>query len=85
MEEIEIISKDGVVDKVNLITYLMSDDGGKQYIVYSKNENYDGTNDKIIYISILQSSDNGLCISEISDDEEWKDVQKLLRKVANIS
>ncbi len=84
MEEIELVTKDGVI-KVNLITYLTSDDASKHYVVYSKGEKYGDSNDKIVYISIIEYKDNGLFISEITDDEEWKNVQKLLRRIANVS
>lgn len=86
MEEtykIEIVNSAGAVEEVNLITYLVSDDSVRQYIVYSKGENYGDSSDRIIYVSKFQNKDNVLCISEISDDVEWNEVQKLLRRIAN--
>lgn len=80
---IEIVTSDGILESVNLITYLMSDDGVRQYVVYSKNETIGDGDDRIIYISKLFNRENVLHISEISDDVEWNEVQKLLRRIAN--
>lgn len=80
---IEIITPEGILESVNLITYLLADDGVRQYVVYSKNESIGDSDDRIIYISKLYNKDNVLYISEIVDDVEWTEVQKLLRRIAN--
>lgn len=80
---IEIVTPDGTVEKVNLITYLLSDDGNKQYIVYTKSENYGIEDDRIIYIYRFHNIDNVLSVTEITDDDEWNEVQRLLRRIAN--
>jgi len=80
---IEIITPEGILESVNLITYLLADDGVRQYVVYSKNESIGDSDDRIIYISKLYNKDNVLYISEIVDDVEWNEVQKLLRRIAN--
>ncbi len=80
----EIVSQDGNIIKVNVITCLNSDDNIRQYIVYTKNESPENMeNEKIIYVSKLHNKNNILSISEINDDVEWNEVQKLLRKIAN--
>ncbi|MBR6949787.1 MAG: DUF1292 domain-containing protein [Bacilli bacterium] len=80
---IEIVTPNGYVDTVNLITYLVSDDGVRRYVVYSRNEVYENESDRIIYISRLTENDNILNVSEIEDDVEWNEVQRLLRRIAN--
>ena len=50
-KKIEIITPEGILESVNLITYLISDDGVRQYVVYSKNETIGDGDDRIIYIS----------------------------------
>jgi len=80
---IEIVMPNGNVDNVNVITYLVSDDGVRQYVVYSKNESYGDNGDKIIYISKILNNSDVLYVSEITDDVEWNEVQKLLRRIAN--
>lgn len=87
MEEtrvLDIVSQDGTISSVNVLTYLSSDDGLTKYIVYSKDESYgNNPDDKIIYISKLNNINNVLSVSEIDDDNEWNEVQKLLRRIAN--
>ena len=80
---IEIVMPNGNVDNVNVITYLVSDGGVRQYVVYSKNESYGDNGDKIIYISKILNNSDVLYVSEITDDVEWNEVQKLLRRIAN--
>ncbi len=82
---IEISMPNGTVKRVNLITYLISDDVKRHYVVYSENETYGDSDDRIIYVSKLLNDDNMLSISEISDDTEWVEVQRLLRRIANVA
>ena len=69
--------------EVELITYLISDDGLKTYIVYSKGETQGVENDHIIYISRFIQQNNINKIEEIIDDEEWGNVRVLLKRIAN--
>ncbi len=86
MEEKEMItiknSDESTID-VELITYLVSDDKQNKYIVYSKGEKTGVDDDEIIYISKLIVDNNTLKISEITDDNEWLNVQSLLKRIAN--
>ncbi len=86
MEEKEIImieSPTGETLKAELVTYLVSEDKTKIYIVYTTNEKEENE-DQVIYISrIVASTDNSIKVEEITDDEEWLNVQKLLKKIAN--
>lgn len=82
-EMITIKNLDNSTVDVELVTYLVSEDGQNKYVVYSKGEKTGVNDDEIIYISKL-SIDNGILkISEIVDDNEWLDVQKLLKRIAN--
>ncbi len=82
-EMIEIIDSVGNKSIFELVTFLISDDGLRQYIVYTKNE-IKGENDQVIYISRLFKTELGYKIEEIIDDIEWNDVQHLLKKIANV-
>lgn len=82
-EKIEIVNSDGSKESVDLVTYLISEDKLRQYIVYTKGEVRDG-NDRIIYISRLFKVGNEYKLEEISEDAEWMDVQRLLKKLANL-
>ena len=82
--KIEIIDAQGNKNEVFLVTYLVSDDNLKQYIVYTKNEIRGAEGEQIIYISRLFKDNEGLKIQEITDDAEWNEVQRLLKKIANV-
>lgn len=86
MEDKEMViieNNDGSKSEVELVTYLISEDNTKKYIVYSKGEKNADANDEIIYISRVISEDGTLKLNEITDDEEWLVVQNLLKKIAN--
>lgn len=80
---IEIVKADGTSEKVELVTYLISDDGLNKYIVYTKGEKQGSAGDQVIYISKVISDNGTLRIQEITDDTEWTSVQGLLKKIAN--
>ena len=85
MEKKNIIIKnnDGTSLEVELITYLFSDDGQSNYVVYSKGEITGAEKDEVIYISKIINDGSKLVIEEIVDDEEWVNVQTLLKRIAN--
>ena len=86
MEEkkmITIQNPDNTTIEVELVTYLISEDRLNKYIVYSKGEKTGVNDDEIIYVSKLTINNGTLQISEIIDDNEWLNVQGLLKKVAN--
>ena len=81
-ELVEIIDSKGKVEQVQLVTYLISDDKLKHYIVYTKNETR-ANNEHVIYISRLYKTGDVKQLDEISDDQEWLYVQSLLKRIAN--
>lgn len=82
-EMITIQNSDNTTMDVELVTYLISEDRLNKYIVYSKGEKTGVNDDEIIYVSKLTINNGLLQISEITDDNEWLNVQNLLKKVAN--
>ncbi len=82
-EMVIIENNDGTKMEVELVTYLLSDDRLNTYIVYSKGETSGVEADEVIYISKVVKQGDILQIEEISDDE-WADVQRLLKKIANV-
>ena len=82
-EMIYIQTSDGKKEEVELVTYLISEDNMKSYLVYSKGETTGAESDEIIYISRIVQDGEVLKLQEITDDEEWSLVQKLLKKIAN--
>ena len=77
-----IVHKDNKEEEVEIVTYLNSKDSMNQYLVYTKGENQPN-GDVIIYISKIKEEDDATKLEEIVDDNEWKDVQKLLKEIAN--
>ncbi len=82
-ELVEIENQDGSIEKVELITYLISEDNLRNYMVYSKGEVQGEQIDHVIYISKVIKENGNLKLFEVVDDAEWKDVQHLLKKIAN--
>lgn len=82
-EYMAIRYEDGKIEKVHVITFLISEDGMRNYIVYSKDETQGVDKDHIIYISKVFENTGLLTIEEIKEDIEWRDVQGLLKKIAN--
>ena len=82
-EMIEIENADGFKETVELVTYLVSEDGLNKYLVYTKGEIQGSESDQVIYISKIVSDSGTLNLEEIVDDTEWSNVQHLLKKIAN--
>ena len=82
-EMVIIENNDGTRMEVELVTYLVSDDHLRTYIVYSKGETSGTEADEVIYISKVVKAGDFLQLEEIADDTEWADVQRLLKKIAN--
>ena len=80
--KIVIVNTNQEEEEVELVTYLNTKDNKNQYIVYTKNEKQ-ANGDMVIYISKLIEEDNMKKIIEIQDEEEWKNVQSLLKEIAN--
>ena len=74
---------DGKTEEVELVTYLLSDDQLNSYIVYSKGEKSGTENDEVIYVSKIIKKDGKDIIEEIVNENEWYNVQTLLKKIAN--
>ncbi len=80
----EIEEQGGALIQIEVITYLKSDDGLKNYLVYSKGEKQGDKGDEIFYLSRVMRDNDKLILRNIEDDAEWSMVQNLLKKVANV-
>ena len=81
-EKVIIVDQNNNEQEVELVTYLNTRDNNNQYIVYTKNERQPN-GDVIVYISKLIEEEDTKKLVEISDEEEWKNVQLLLKEIAN--
>ena len=82
-EIITVVDSNGASFDASLVTYLVSDDYLNKYVVYSKGERTGANNDEVIYISKLLNDGDKLQIQEIVDNDEWLNVQLLLKRIAN--
>lgn len=82
-EIVELIDSSGNKTEVEVVTYLVSQDKLKRYVVYTKGEVRGEANNHVIYISKLYKENASYKIEEITNDDEWKDVQLLLKQIAN--
>lgn len=82
-EMVVIENNDGSTMEVELVTYLISEDQMNTYLVYSKGEKNGALEDEVIYISKIIEEGKILKLEEIVDEDEWTEVQKLLKKIAN--
>ena len=80
---IVIKNSDGTSFEAELVTFLLSEDEQTNYVVYSKGEINGAENDEVIYISKIKNAGSKLTIEEIVDENEWANVQMLLKKIAN--
>ena len=82
-EMAELIDIDGLSSEIEVVTYLNSEDNKRQYVVYSKDEIQEQTGNQVIYIAKVIPEETSFKLEEITDDIEWMDVQRLLKKIAN--
>ncbi len=83
-EFVEIVDSEGNKTKVEIVTYLTSNDKLKNYVVYTKGEFRGENNGRVIYISKIYKNGDDLKIEEITSDSEWLEVQQLLKRIANV-
>lgn len=86
MEEkdiVELVDSSESKTSIEVVTYLTSLDKTKNYVVYTKGEVRGEARNHVIYISRIQKSGDNYEIDEITSDDEWADVQRLLKRIAN--
>lgn len=86
MEEkdiVELVDSSESKTSIEVVTYLTSLDETKNYVVYTKGEVRGEARNHVIYISRIQKSGDNYEIDEITSDDEWADVQRLLKRIAN--
>lgn len=82
-EKITIVDSNNVEQEVELVTYLISEDTMNTYLVYTKGEVQGVDEDLIIYVSKIFDNNGVLKLENIVDEEEWSQVQRLMKKIAN--
>lgn len=80
---VEYIDTSGEKKEVELVTFLNTADKSNSYVVFTKGETRGENNNRIIYVSKIYKDAEDYKLEEITSDEEWKNVQVLLKKIAN--
>lgn len=77
------INENGNIIDVEVIAFLQSDDGKKQYVLYTQNEkDVNGMN--ILYFSeLIEKSNNEYVLEAIKTDEEMNELKEIIRKNFN--
>lgn len=83
-EIVELVDLTGNKTEVTVVTYLTSLDKLRNYVVYTKGEVRGENKAHVIYISKLYKDNDEYKVEEITDDTEWNDVQRLLKRIANV-
>lgn len=81
-EMIKIIDVDGMEAEVELISILEDKDENNKYLVYTKGETQKSGN-KILYITKLVVGKKGYELSNITEDEEWINVKKIMSEIVS--
>lgn len=66
--------------EAKVITYLKDNELGKEYVLYTLEEDAEG--DVAVYASIFVEKDNEYELLPIESDEEWRKIQEEIVKLA---
>lgn len=81
-EMIRIIDVDGVEQDVEKVAILEDEEEKNQYLVYAKGETQKSGN-KILYIAKLVVGEKGYELDNITDEEEWINVKKIMSEIVS--
>ncbi len=84
MEEeiIRIIDVDGVEQQVEKVAILEDEEEKNKYLVYAKGETQKSGN-KILYIAKLTVGEKGYELDNITDEDEWMNVKKIMSEIVS--
>lgn len=81
-EMIRIIDVDGIEQQVEKVAILEDEGEKNKYLVYAKGETQKSGN-KILYISKLIVGEKGYELDNITDEEEWMNVKKIMSEIVS--
>ncbi len=79
---IRIIDVDGLELDVEKVAILENEEENTKYLVYAKGETQKSGN-KILYISKLVVGEKGYELDNITDEEEWMNVKKIMSEIVS--
>lgn len=81
-EMIKIMDADGVELEVEKVAILEDKEETNKYLVYTKGETQKSGN-KVLYIAKLMVGEKGYELDNITDDDEWMNVKKLMSEIVS--
>ncbi len=81
-EMIRIIDVDGVEQQVEKVAILEDEEEKNKYLVYAKGETQKSGN-KILYIAKLMVGEKGYELDNITEEEEWMNVKKIMSEIVS--
>lgn len=81
-EIIRIIDVDGVEQQVEKVAILEDEEEKNKYLVYAKGETQKSGN-KILYIAKLMVGEKGYELDNITDEDEWMNVKKIMSEIVS--
>lgn len=81
-EMIKIMDADGMELEVEKVAILEDKEEIHKYLVYTKGETQKSGN-KVLYIAKLLVGEKGYELDNITDDDEWMNVKKLMSEIVS--
>lgn len=79
-QKITIQTEEGTEVEANVVTFLKDNKTGKEYVLYTIDENVDG--DVEVYVSVFVEKGDEYELLPIESDEEWKLIQEEIATLA---
>lgn len=79
-QKITIQTEEGAEVEANVVTFLKDNESGKEYVLYTIDENVEG--DVEVYASEFIEKENEYELLPIESDEEWKLIQEEISALA---
>lgn len=80
-KRMEIVSEDGVKEKVEVILAFEFKDTKREYVVYTQNDK-DKYGNVTVYVSEVDYTNGNPCLIGVSNEREWQRVRDVLKELA---
>lgn len=82
-QKIVVLDQNGIEKEAELLSSFKLDETGKTYLLYTLNEKDD--NDMVrIYASIFVERDGMCSLETIENEDEWRMVKEIMKKMAQL-
>lgn len=77
------INENGNIVEAEVIAFLESDDGQKQYILYTQNEKAPNGMDIIYFSELIKKNNDEYILEAIKTEKEKEELKQLLKQIVN--